>query len=64
MAKSDTLVFRASLASKLCRTIEIAESDSPYAIAETIVRPFDFDFDHAFGFYSKIKGNIYDSPVR
>jgi hypothetical protein len=27
-------------------------------------RSFEFDFDHAFGFYSKLKGNIYDSPVR
>ena len=29
-----------------------------------VVTFFDFDFDHAFGFYSKLKGNIYNSPVR
>ena len=27
-------------------------------------RFFDFNFDHAFGFYSGLKGNIYQSPVR
>lgn len=33
-------------------------------LAQLIVECFDFDFDHAFGFYSKLKGNIYDSPIR
>jgi len=28
------------------------------------VECFDFKFDHAFGFYSSLKGNIYDSPVK
>jgi hypothetical protein len=37
---------------------------SLYALAQAIVRSCDFDFDHAFSFYSKLKGNIYDSPVR
>ena len=64
MAESETLVFRASLRPKIYRDIEIAGTGSLYALAQTIVRSFDFDFDHAFGFYSKLKGNIYDSPVR
>ena len=64
MAESETLVFRASLTSKIYRDIEIAGTGSLYALAQAIVRSFDFDFDHAFGFYSKLKGNIYDSPVR
>src|SRR5215467_1766008 len=64
MAESETLVFRASLTSKIYRDIEIAGTDSLYALAQAIVGSFDFDFDHAFGFYSKMKGNIYDSPVR
>lgn len=34
------------------RDIEIASSKSLYALAEAIVAAFDFDFDHAFGFYS------------
>jgi hypothetical protein len=34
------------------REIEIASSKSLYAFAGAIVAAFDFDFDHAFGFYS------------
>jgi hypothetical protein len=64
MAESETLVFRASLRPKICRAFEIASTASLYALAQAIVRSFDFDFDHAFGFYNKLKGNIYDSPVR
>ena len=64
MAESETLVFRASLRPKIYRDIEIAGTGSLYTLAQAIVRSFDFDFDHAFGFYSKPKGNIYDSPVR
>ena len=64
MAESETLVFRASLRPKIYRDIEVAGTASLYALAQAIVRSFDFDFDHAFGFYSKLKGNIYDSPVR
>jgi hypothetical protein len=33
-------------------------------LAEAIVRAFDFDLDHAYGFFSKLTGNIYQSPVR
>ena len=64
MAETETFVFRASLTPKIYRAFEIAGSASLYALAQAIVRSFDFDFDHAFGFYSKLKGNIYDSPVR
>src|SRR5271169_2144130 len=64
MAESETLVFRTSLRPKIYRDIEIAGTGSLYTLAQAIVRSFDFDFDHAFGFYSKLKGNIYDSPVR
>jgi pRiA4b ORF-3-like protein len=64
MANSESLVFRASLTPKVYRAVEIAGTSSLYALAQAIVRSFDFDFDHAFGFYSKLKGNIYESPVR
>ena len=64
MSNSETLIFRASLSPKIYRAFEIADTSSLYVLAQTIVRAFDFDFDHAFGFYSKLKGNIYDSPVR
>ena len=64
MADSETLVFRASLTPKVYRAFEIADTSSLYELAQAIVRSFDFDFDHAFGFYSRLKGNIYESPVR
>jgi hypothetical protein len=63
-ADSETLIFRASLTSNVHRSFEVAATSSLYELAQTIVRSFDFDFDHAFGFYSKLKGNIYESPVR
>src|SRR5947209_2407949 len=64
MAETETLVFRASLTPKVHRDFEIAATSSLYALAQAIVRFFDFDFDHAFGFYSRLKGNIYHSPIR
>ena len=64
MAGTETLIFRASLEKDVYRAFEIADTSSLYVLAQSIVRSFDFDFDHAFGFYSKLKGNIYDSPLR
>jgi hypothetical protein len=64
MAVSETLVFRASITPQIYRAIEISDTSSLYVLAQAIVRSFDFEFDHAFGFYSKLKGNIYASPLR
>jgi len=64
MSVSETLIFRASLAPKLYRDLEIADTSTLYALAQAITRAFDFDFDHAFGFYDTLKGSIYDSPIR
>jgi hypothetical protein len=64
MAESEIFVFRASLRSKIYRELEIAGTHSLYALAQAIVRFFDFDLDHAFGFYSTLKGNVYHAPVR
>jgi hypothetical protein len=64
MAVSETLIIRASQSPKLYRDIEIAASASLYSLAEAIVRAYRFDFDHAFGFYSKLTGNHYDSPIK
>jgi hypothetical protein len=60
MAEAEALVFRASLRPIIYRDIEIAGTGSLHTLAQAIVRSFDFNFDHAFGFYSKVKGNIYD----
>ena len=64
MADVDTHIFRVSLGPKLYRDIELLSTAMLYRLAETIVRAFDFDFDHAFGFFSKLKGNIYQSPTK
>lgn len=62
--KSATYQFRVSLAPKLYRELEISSSAKLYDLADAIVRAFGFDFDHAFGFYNKLKGFVLDSPVR
>src|SRR5262252_5004036 len=64
MAETETFVFRASLRPKIFRTFEICAGSSLYTLAQAIVSFFDFDFDHAFGFYSGLKGNIYRSPAK
>jgi hypothetical protein len=62
MAKSPTYIFRASLKAKLYREIEIDGGSSLADLAEAIIAAFDFDFDHAFGFYSKLTGRYHESP--
>jgi Plasmid pRiA4b ORF-3-like protein len=64
MAETGTQVFRVSLNPKLYRDIEIPTSKKLYDLASAIVAAFGFDFDHAFGFYSLLKGNILRSPVK
>jgi hypothetical protein len=56
MAQNDTLILRAALEhdKSIYRDIEIEASKSLYKLAEAIVMAFDFDFDHAFGFYSDL----------
>jgi Plasmid pRiA4b ORF-3-like protein len=61
---SRTHVFRVRLWPKIYRDIEIESSKSLYDLAAAIVRAFDFDLDHAFGFYSKLDDYVFDSPVR
>jgi hypothetical protein len=64
MVDTEMLVFRASLEPKIYRDIELVEACTLYKLAESVVTSFGFDFDHAFGFYSKLKGHFYDSPRR
>ena len=61
---SRTHVFRVRLWPKIYRDIEIESSKSLYDLAAAIVGAFDFDLDHAFGFYSKLEDYVFDSPVR
>jgi hypothetical protein len=54
MAETDTFIFRAALlgSASIYRDIELDPAKSLYVLAEAIVSSFNFDFDHAFGFYS------------
>src|SRR5215207_2909438 len=56
MASSSTRIFRAGLQDhpEVFREIEIASDKKLVDLAKAIVRAFDFQFDHAFGFYSKL----------
>jgi len=64
MTDTTTLIFRVSLKPKLYREIEIDGRKSLHDLAEAIVAAFDFDFDHAFGFYGKLTGPYHQSPEK
>ena len=64
MADTSTRIFRASLRGRLYRDIELPSNKSLEDLAAAIVRAFGFDFDHAFGFYSKLTGHYHDSDER
>jgi hypothetical protein len=51
-----TLIFKTQFlhAKKIQREIEVLEDFSLYELAAAIVDAYDFDFDHAFGFFRKI----------
>jgi hypothetical protein len=44
------------------RTIALPQNASLYELAEAIIDAFNFDFDHAFGFYDNLK-NPYNSTT-
>lgn len=54
MADRGTHTLRISLFEEpsVYREIEIGSAKALWNLAEAIVQAFDFDFDHAFGFYS------------
>ena len=64
MADPTTRIVRVALRPRLYREIEIDSGRSLHDLAEAIVRAFDFDLDHAFGFYSKLTGHYFDSPSK
>lgn len=59
-----SLVLRASLGDGVSRDVEILETATLHELAKSIVACFEFDFDHAYGFYDKLSGNIFDSRTR
>ena len=64
MPRISTHIFRVQLRPRVYRDIEIESTKSLHDLAAAIVQAFDFDFDHAFGFYSKLDEYVFDSPVR
>src|SRR3989344_8945210 len=59
-----TFIFKTKLLSdkKIAREIEVLENTNLYKLAGAIVDAYDFDFDHCFGFFSKITdGLCFDS---
>ncbi len=59
--KNKIFKFKVSIDKGIYRILEIKGSESLYDFAAEITDSFDFDFDHCFGFFSKIKGHIFDS---
>lgn len=64
MSRTSTHIFRVRLRPRVYREIEIPSERSLYDLAAVIVQAFDFDLDHAFGFFSKLDEHVFDSPVR
>lgn len=66
-AEATTHILRATLAGDegVYRDIEIPSARSLYDLAAAIVSAFDFDFDHAFGFYSGLteRTMMQDQPM-
>ncbi len=56
--------LRASLKPHVYRDIEIDSTLSLFDLAHVITRAFGFDFEHAFGFFSRLTGRVFASPVR
>ena len=58
MAASGTHVLRVALRDRPSdhRDIEIGSAASLAKLAEGMVHAFDFEFDHAFGFYAETEG--------
>ncbi len=64
MSQPATLILRASLRARLYRDIEVSSASTLADLAEAIVAAFGFDMDHAYGFYSKLTGKLFDAPRR
>ena len=58
MAEAGTHIIRVTLQDEptTYREIEVESRKTLSNLAEAIVHAFDFEFDHAFGFYSKLTG--------
>ncbi len=61
-----TYIFKTHLFrdKKVVREIEILENSNLYELAKAIVTAYDFDFDHAFGFFSNLSEQWYKSDKK
>lgn len=58
-----TYIFKTNLFrdKKIIREIEVPENINLYKLAGAIIGAYDFEFDHAFGFFSSIGEQYFDS---
>jgi hypothetical protein len=56
--------LRASLKPRVYRDIEIDSTLTLFDLAHVITGAFGFDSEHAFGFFSRLTGRVFASPVR
>ena len=58
MTEASTHIIRVALQDEpsVYREIEVESRKTLNDLAKAIVHAFGFDFDHAFGFYSKLTG--------
>ena len=63
-AEGTTHLLRALLRPTLYRDIELESTDTLYTLAWGITRAFEFDFEHAFGFFNRLTGRVFASPIR
>jgi hypothetical protein len=63
-AEGTTHLLRALLRPTLYRDIELESTDTLHTLAWGITRAFGFDFEHAFGFFSRLTGHVFASPIR
>jgi len=63
-ANTQTHVFRVSFSPNLYRDFEIPSARSLYQLASAIIDAYGFYFDHCFGFYDKLDGDYFKSPIR
>jgi hypothetical protein len=64
VAATQTHVFRVSLRPKIYRDLEIISTKKLYDFVGAIVQGFGFNFDHAFGLHSRLKGDVLRSPIK
>ena len=66
MSSTPTHILRITLQDdpKVVREIEIPSDRKLVDLAQGIVHAFGFDFDHAFGFYSALKGEVMRSQPK